>query len=264
MPGPIAHQSEPIRALPVSRRSFVDTVALLVEWVAYRDRTRFFACVNAHSAEVAHRDAHFMEALQNADVLVADGAAVVIASMILGGRINERSTGPDLFTAVSQALDAAGGKSVFYLGGTPETLAKIATRHRALFPRLAIAGMHAPPYRATFSAEDLNEIVAVISHAAPDVLWVGLGAPKQEKLIFDLREMLTVPLCGPIGAMFDYFAENVPMPPKWVERMGLHWLYRLLKNPRRLWRRNLDSPVFLAHILKERLLRCCGQEPITP
>lgn len=244
---------ETIRGLAVSNRTFEDTLRLLLDWVERRDGTRFFACVNAHSAEMAHRDPRFMEALQAADLLVADGAGVLLASMILGGRIRERVTGPDLFTAVSRALDHRGGRSVFYLGGTPETLERIAVRHRAEFPNVSIAGMHAPPFRPAFSPEDLASIAEMVARAAPDVLWVGLGAPKQEKLLLDLRPSLAVPLCGPVGAMFDYFAGNVAMPPKWVERCGLHWLHRLLRNPRRLWRRNLDSPLFLVRVVMQRL-----------
>jgi len=245
--------SELIRGLPVSTRSFDDTVRVLVDWAGGRGKQRFFACVNAHSAEVAHRDSQFMEALQAADILVADGASVVLASMLLGGVIRERVTGPDVFMSVSRALNEAGGRSVFYLGGSPETLRKIKLRHESEFPNLHISGMHAPAYRASFTAEDLAEMADFIRAASPDVLWVGLGAPKQEKLLLELRDQVQVPLCGPIGAMFDYFAGNVAMPPKWVERYGLHWLYRLLKNPRRLWRRNLDSPMFLGRVLADRL-----------
>ncbi len=237
-----------IRGLPVSALGFEDTVERLTEWACQRGGTRFFACVNAHSAEVAHRDQRFMAALQAADLLVADGAGVVLASMLLGGGIRERVTGPDLFMAVSRELDQLGGRSVFYLGGTPETLERIALRHRAEFPNLAIAGMLAPPFRSVFSDVDLASIADTVRAAAPDVLWVGLGAPKQEKLVFDLRSAIDVPLCGPVGAMFDYFAGNVVMPPKWVERCGLHWLHRLLKNPSRFWRRTLDIPAFMAHV----------------
>ena len=115
--------------------------------------------------------------------------------------------------------------------------------------------MYAPPYRETFSEDELTSMADRVNQAAPDVLWIGLGAPKQEKWILANLDRLRVPLCGPVGAMFDYFAGNVPMPPRWVERAGLHWAYRLYRNPRRLWRRNLDSPLFLARVLTDRL---CG------
>jgi N-acetylglucosaminyldiphosphoundecaprenol N-acetyl-beta-D-mannosaminyltransferase len=178
---------------------------------------------------------------------------VVLASLILGRRIPERSTGPDLFLAVMQGLDRAGGRSVFYLGGTAATLPRIESRHRDAYPNVRLAGLHAPPVRPAFSSAEVDDIVARINAARPDVLWVGVGAPKQEKLLLDLRDRISVPLCGPIGAMFDYFAGAVPPPPKWMDRLGLHWLYRLARSPRRMWRRNLDSPVFLARVLRDRL-----------
>ncbi len=257
--------TEDIRGVMVSRRRFAETVELLVEWASRRDKLRYFACVNAHSAEMAHRDSTFMSALRQADLLVADGFGVILASRILGGRIRERATGPDLFMAVSDALDREGGRSVFYLGGSAETLERIRGRHHERFGNLAVAGMYSPPFCPSFSASEMAEMADRVNRASPDVLWVGLGAPKQEKWILDNRDRLTVPLCGPVGAVFDYFAGNVPMPPKWVERAGLHWAYRLAKDPKRLWRRNLDSPLFLAHVVADRLrAACAASTPPTP
>ena len=255
---------ETIRGMRVCRRSFAEVAALLTAWSGERDRMRYFACVNAHSAEVAHRDATFMAALQQADLLVADGFGVILASRILGGGIRERATGPDLFMAVSEALDRAGGRSVFYLGGSEDTLARIRDRHEKRFPGLRIAGMHAPPFRTAFADEEMAAMVDRVNDAKPDVLWIGLGAPKQEKWILAARERLRVPLCGPVGAVFDYFAGNVAPPPRWVEKAGLHWAYRLIRNPRRLWRRNLDSPLFLARVLADRLRGDRGDAAASP
>lgn len=246
-------EAESVRGLWVTTQSFADVRRLLVRWAGLQNGPRYFCCVNAHSAEMAHRDAAFMTALQRADVLVADGFGVILASRILGGQIRERATGPDLFLAVSKALDEAGGYSVYYLGGSEETLRKIRERHAERFPRLAIAGTYSPPFRDAFTEDDLAAMADRVNQAAPNVLWIGLGAPKQEKWILANRERLRVPLCGPVGAMFDYFAGNVPMPPRWVERAGLHWAYRLYRNPRRLWRRNLDSPRFLVHVIADRI-----------
>lgn len=245
--------TELIRDLRVSALPFSATTELLVQWADERDRMRYFACVNAHSAETAHRDPSFMTALQEADLLVADGFGVILASKLLRGQIRERATGPDLFLAVSDALDKKGGRSVFYLGASDATLQKIRDEHNRRFPALAIAGTYAPPFRQTFAPDELQEMADLVNATKPDVLWIGLGAPKQEKWIAANRERLRVPLCGPVGAMFDYFAGNVPMPPRWIERAGLHWAYRLAKNPSRLWRRNLDSPLFLAHVLIDRV-----------
>ena len=261
MPAP----QELIRGLRVSARPFLETGELLAEWARRRDRLRYFACVNAHSAEMAHRDSTFMAALRQADLLVADGFGVILASRILGGRIRERATGPDLFMAVSDALDREGGRSVFYLGGSEQTLEKIRIKHGECFANLDIAGVYSPPFKASFSSADMEAMAERVNRVSPDVLWVGLGAPKQEKWILCNRDRLRVPLCGPVGAMFDYFAGNVPMPPKWVERAGLHWAYRLAKDPRRLWRRNLDSPLFLARVVADRLRAgCAAKSPLKP
>ena len=241
-----------IRGLPVSARSLAETIDLLTSWIEERGPSRFFACVNAHSSETAHRDQAFMAALQAAGILVADGYGVILASRLLGRPILERSTGPDLFMALSKRLDFQGGRSVFYLGGTPATLRSIHTRHSEVFPRLRIAGSFAPPFRTAFGPAELAEMTDAINDASPDVLWVGLGAPKQEKWIHTNASRLRVPLCGPIGAAFDYFAGTMKRPPQWVERAGLHWAYRLAQEPRRLWRRNLDSPLFLTRVLAER------------
>lgn len=247
---------EQIRGLAVSSRSFGDTVALLVDWAGRRDRMRYFTCDNAYSAELACRDPEFMAAMQAADLIVADGAGIVVASWILGGAIRERVTGPDLFPAISRELDRQGGRSVFYLGTSEDTLEKIRRRHTADFPRLRIAGMLAPPYRGRFSEEELATMADAVNAAEPDVLWVGLGAPKQENWIFANRARLRVPLCCPVGAVFDYYAGNTRMPPAWIRRTGFHWLYRLLQDPRRLWRRSLDIPRFLGNVTIARWRGC--------
>ena len=252
MNGANRDREEVVRGVWVSTRTFVDIVSMLVGWTGLRDRMRYFACVNAHSVEMSHRDTAFMAAIEAADIRVADGFGVIIASRILAGRIGERATGPDLFLAISEALDRAGGHSVYYLGGSEETLTKIRATHAERFPQLAIAGTYSPPFRDLFTDDDLAAMAERVNEAAPDVLWIGLGAPKQEKWILANRDRLHVPLCGPVGAMFDYFAGNVAMPPKWVETAGLHWAYRLWKNPRRLWRRNIDSPLFLSRVLIDR------------
>lgn len=249
-------RSEWIRGLRVSSRSFAETVAMLVDWAGRRDRMRYFACDNAYSAELACREPEFMAAMQRADLLVADGAGIVVASMILGGTIRERVTGPDLFPAVSRELDRHGGMSVFYLGASEATLAKIRLRHESDYPNLRIVGMLAPPYRKQFSGAEMAEMAEAVNAAAPDVLWVGLGAPKQETWIFANKDRLRVPLCCPVGALFDYYAGNVKMPPKWMQRSGFHWLYRLMHDPRRLWRRSLVIPVFISSCLWDRL---CGR-----
>jgi N-acetylglucosaminyldiphosphoundecaprenol N-acetyl-beta-D-mannosaminyltransferase len=242
-----------VRGLPVTTLPCDAVIATFADWIAESSNCRYFACVNAHSAEVAHRDSEFMEALQQASVLVADGAGVTLASRLVGGRIRHRTTGPAVFSRLSTLLDAQGGRSVFYVGASTDTLDKIAARHAVDFPRLRIAGMHAPPYQPRFTDEEIASVCRLINAARPDVVWVGLGAPKQEKWSRVAARFLEAPLVGPIGAMFAFYAGEQRMPPEWVLAAGLGWLHRLAQDPRRLWARNLDTPRFLVNVIIDRL-----------
>jgi N-acetylglucosaminyldiphosphoundecaprenol N-acetyl-beta-D-mannosaminyltransferase len=258
--GEVVDGAEQIRGLWISARSLEETTRLLIEWVHRRDRTRYFACVNVHSAELVHRDPEFMSAVAQADIRVADGIGLVMASWMSRGTVRSRVTGPDLFFSTSRALSDLGGRSVFYLGGSDRTLERIRQKHLECFPNLRIAGTYSPPFATRFHDEELAAMADRVNQASPDVLWIGLGAPKQEKWALANRDRLRVPVCGPIGAMFDYFAGNVPMPPKWVDRAGLQWAHRLATNPARVWRRSFDIPLFIGHVVRERLRRACIKE----
>lgn len=212
------------------------------------------ACANPHSLEVARQDAAFDAALRGADLLVPDGVGIVLASRILGGGIRGRVTGSDVFAGLSGALDAAGGARYFFLGSTERTLALIAARLAADYPRIRLAGTLAPPFAETFTAAESRRMVDAVNASGADVLWVGMTAPKQEKWVAAHRERLAVGFVGAVGAVFDFYAGTVPRSPRWFLDHGLEWLPRLLRQPGRLWRRNLLSgPAFLARVLRERL-----------
>jgi N-acetylglucosaminyldiphosphoundecaprenol N-acetyl-beta-D-mannosaminyltransferase len=180
---------------------------------------------------------------------------VVYASRLLGGSIRSRTTGTDVFLDVSRALNDVGG-SCFFLGSTEETLAKIRAQMAARFPNVRIAGTYSPPFRPEFTSEDNRQMIEAINEAAPDVLWVGLTAPKQEKWIFEHRDELAVNFAGPIGAAFDFFVGNIKRAGPTMQNMGLEWLPRLLQEPKRLWRRTFVSgPKFLLRTLRYRAAR---------
>jgi N-acetylglucosaminyldiphosphoundecaprenol N-acetyl-beta-D-mannosaminyltransferase len=233
------------------------TVNCVTEWVQTDDKNcRYFACLNPHSAEIALKDPVFHNSLICADFLTADGIGVVYASKILGGNIRERITGMDMFLGVNDALNRRGGASCFFLGSTPETLAKIEEKMAEEYPNIKVAGAYSPPFKPEFSEEDLEQMLAAVNDAAPDVLWVGMTAPKQEKWIRAHQERLAVNFAGPIGAVFDFYVGNIERAgPTW-QKMGLEWLPRLVQEPRRLWQRVLVSgPKFLARSLKYRFTR---------
>jgi N-acetylglucosaminyldiphosphoundecaprenol N-acetyl-beta-D-mannosaminyltransferase len=212
---------------------------------------RVMACLNPHSYAVAREDTQFNAALYATDWLLPDGAGVVMAARWLGRPLGGRVTGPDTFMAALEKLDARGG-SVFFLGSTEEVLTKIRDRMARDFPKVTVAGTYSPPYKPSFSAEDNAVMIAAINATSPDLLWVGMTAPKQEKWLIEHRDQLQVGVAGAVGAAFDFFAGTVKRSPAIFRKLGLEWLPRLVQQPRRLWRRMfVSAPIFLLDVYRE-------------
>lgn len=246
---------EDITGFPFSVLPLDDAIAQLVEWVRGDPPPRpapVVAFVNPHSVEAARRDPAFAAAIRATDFVAPDGGGIVLASRILGGRIRERVCGPDVFVALSRRLsDERKGTRVFFLGAREETLAAVADRYRREFPGLVVAGTLAPPFKPEFSPADDAAMIEAVNAAHADLLWVGLGAPKQEKWAHRVRDRLAVNLIAPVGAVFDFYAGRTKLPPQWTHRWGGITIYRLFQEPRRVWRRNLDNPVFLARVFAQ-------------
>jgi N-acetylglucosaminyldiphosphoundecaprenol N-acetyl-beta-D-mannosaminyltransferase len=213
----------------------------------------WLACLNPHSYAVALDDKVFSQALKDANWLIPDGAGVVLASRILGGGIQKRVTGSDMFVGLHQRMNTAAGMSVFFLGATGETLGLIRERMAQDYPNVRVAGTYSPPFKPTYSGDELNEMIAAVNATAPDVLWVGMTAPKQEKWIYENRARLNIKFAGAIGAVFDFYSERVKRSHPLFQRLGLEWLPRLVRQPKRLWRRMfVSAPVFIWHVVKAR------------
>lgn len=209
-----------------------------------------FVCANPHSMVVANSDQGFRDALNSASHVVADGVGCQIAGLLTGRDFGPRITGFDYFEALMTRLNDCGGK-VFFLGSSTATLARIKQRCLQDYPKILFHG-HSPPFGSWTETEDIR-IVQLIGEAKPDILWVGLTAPKQEKWVAAHKDRLTVPVTGCIGAVFDYYAGTIRRAPIWLRRIGLEWLYRLVGEPRRLWKRTLVSfPLFIWLVLTER------------
>ena len=214
----------------------------------------WLACINPHSYAVALDDVEFDRALRDADWLVPDGVGIVLASHILSGSIRERVTGSDIFFGLHQHMNAKGGMTVFFLGATEETLAQMSQRMALDYPDIRIVGTYSPPFRQSYSLAELNDIIDSINAVEPDVLWVGMTAPKQEKWIYDNHARLKVRFAGAVGAVFDFYTGRVRRSHTLFQRLGLEWLPRLVQQPRRLWRRIfLSAPIFIWHVIKARL-----------
>ena len=211
------------------------------------------ACLNPHSFMVAKRDKIFHGALLCANWLIPDGIGVVWGARRIGVPIKCRVTGPDVFTAVMERLDKKGG-SVFFLGSTQKTLDKIRNRMAENYPNVTVAGLYSPPFKAAFSEDDNSAMIDAVNQARPDLLWVGMTAPKQEKWLAEHREQLDIKAAGAIGATFDFFAGNTKRSPMIMQRLGLEWLHRSIMSPSRLGKRNISSnPKFVLEVFREKL-----------
>lgn len=216
-------------------------------------RCKWLACLNPHSYTQSTSDREFAAALHQSDWLIPDGSGIVLASRLLKGSIAERVTGSDIFEGVSRAMNGIGGGRVFFLGSTEETLSDIQSHMALDYPNLDVVGTYSPPFRAEYSESELDEMVAVINAASPDLLWVGMTAPKQEKWLFQQAPRLNVKFAAAIGAVFDFYAGNIKRSHPLFQRLHLEWLPRLLQEPKRLWRRMaISAPIFVWHLVRQR------------
>lgn len=218
--------------------------------------------INAYSYNMAQKDEAFAEALAKGDYLIPDGASIVKACRWLKGksRPKERIAGWDLFEFEMERTEERRKKEegkrlrVMFLGSSERVLGLIRERAKIDYPNLEVV-TYSPPYKAEFTNEDSNTIVKVINETNPDLLWIGMTAPKQETWIWQHWQQLDIHChVGTIGAVFDFYAGTVKRAPLWMQRNGLEWLYRLEQEPHRLWRRYLlGNPIFIWYILKEEL-----------
>ena len=187
-------------------------------------------------------------------MLLPDGSGIVLAAKLLNLPLTEKVAGSDFFHECNKKADATGGVRYFFLGSSEKVLELISKRRSEESPNIEVCGTYSPPFKAEFSEEDNLEMIRAVNDAKPDILWVGMTAPKQEKWIYENRHRLMVPFSGAIGAVFDFYAGTKERSSEFWIKLGLEWLPRFLKEPRRLWERNLKStPIFLWWILKEKL-----------
>ena len=209
--------------------------------------------INAHSFNTAKKDKLFAEALTNGDVLIPDGVSIVKACKWIKAKSQpkERIAGWDLFEFEMSKLEKKGG-TVMFMGSSQKVLDLIVKRAAKVYPHLKVV-TYSPPYKPEFSDEDNTAIIEAINNANPDLLWIGMTAPKQEKWTYSHWKDLNIHChVGTIGAVFDFFAGTVERAPIWWQEHGLEWLYRLLKEPKRMWRRYIiGNTLFLWNMTKE-------------
>lgn len=219
--------------------------------------------INAHSYNTARKDSLFAEALTNGDVLLPDGVSIVMACKWIKAKSlpKERIAGWDLFAFEMEKLERESeelrtkseeSKIVMFMGSSQKVLDLIVKRAAEVYPHLKVV-TYSPPYKPEFTDEDNKAIIDAIHAANPDLLWIGMTAPKQEKWTYSHWKELNIHChVGSIGAVFDFFVGTVKRAPMWWQDHGLEWLYRLLKEPKRMWRRYIiGNALFLWNMVKE-------------
>lgn len=210
-----------------------------------------YVCVTGvHGVMESHRDSTVRDIHNRAGLVVPDGMPLVWINWLRGQRHVDRVYGPDLMLACCESSVARGYRHFFYGGGdgVAELLVK---RLTGRYPGLTVAGTYTPPFRTLTPAED-QEIVDTINAARPDIVWVGLSTPKQERWMADHSGRVNAPVMLGVGAAFDFHAGLKPQAPRWMQRSGLEWAFRLGTEPRRLWRRYLvNNPAFVYQFARQ-------------
>lgn len=242
----------PARRLVVGTPISLTSYEQVLECMRDRDGERALvaAFCNVHSVMTARRDPAVASALQAVDLACPDGVPLVWALRALGRRGQRRVYGPDLMELALPYGVPLGWRHYLY-GATPETLDRLRVAAERMAPGVDIVGAHAPPFRPLTEAER-TAVLDDIRASGADVLWVGLGMPKQELWADDVKDELPGVAIMSVGAAFDLLSGTIPQAPDWIQRLGMEWLFRLLQEPRRLWRRYLvNNPAFLVAFARQ-------------
>ena len=240
-----------VLGVPVSAIGPQDAVSVIDRWIS--TRSPHYVCVTGvHGVMECQRDRELQRIHERAGMVTPDGMPLVWLAHLDGRRGVERVYGPDLLLACCQRSLATGARHYFY-GGAPGIAERLASRLAARFPGLQVAGTYTPPFGAVTDAEEAR-IVDDINHARPDIVWVGLSTPKQERWMAAHVGRLHAPVLVGVGAAFDFHAGVKRQAPRWMQRSGLEWSFRLATEPRRLWKRYLvNNPSFIWQVSRARL-----------
>ena len=221
-----------------------------------RDGAKHYVCVFAVDSLLRCQDSPELRRVQQAaDMTLCDGMPLVFTGRKIARLEMNRCYGPDVMLRVMDEGRASGLKHFFYGGKDAETVAKLETNLLAKFPDLKIAGHHIPPFRP-LTEEEKTSVAARINASGADVVWVGIGTPKQDFWCAEFRPVLDAPVFVAVGAAFNFHAGTVAQAPRWMMRSGLEWLFRLCAEPGRLWRRYLiGNPRFLLLLMRQIITR---------
>jgi N-acetylglucosaminyldiphosphoundecaprenol N-acetyl-beta-D-mannosaminyltransferase len=227
-----------VLGVPISVVDMETAMATIALWIRQK-KTRYVCAPDVYNVVRAQDDPKHMAALQSADLVIPDGTPLTWVMRLRGEKIRERVCGPDLMLAVCRQSAAEGWRHYFY-GGADGVASELAHNLKQRFPGLQVAGLDCPPFRP-LSETEVSATIEMINAAKPDIVWVGLGCPKQELWMAENRGRIEGAVLLGVGAAFDFHTGRVRRAPAWMQTHGLEWLYRLAAEPGRLWRRYLVS-----------------------
>lgn len=245
-------QRENILGVNISAINMDQALGEIKSWIEQRESQ--YVCVTpAHGIMECQQNPELRMIFNQSGLTTPDGMAVVWLLKLRGHRHVDRVYGPDLLQAVCQlSASALGGWRHYFYGSTPQVLVDLISRLKGQFPDLEVVGSHSPPFRELTEEED-RLIIEEINAAKPDIIWVGISTPKQEQWMADHIERLSPAVMVGVGAAFDFLSGKKPQAPRWIQRSGLEWLFRLLSEPRRLWRRYAEYPKFVTLVIAQML-----------
>lgn len=232
----------------------IPDVTLMMEgWINKKELHHYIVTSNAYNVTLGVKEPGVMAAANNSSLSVPDGFSLVITAGLYGQRLKRRVYGPDLMLEFLKISERKGYSNFFY-GSTEGTLELLVKALKDRFPRLKIAGYYSPPFSASLQLK--KEEIGMINDSAPDVLWVGLGGVKQERWMYESKDKLNIPVLVGVGAAFDFLAGMKPQAPRWIGNTGFEWLFRLVSEPNRLWRRYLITNfLFIYYVGKELIVK---------
>ena len=231
-PAPIAPDAIDVLGIPLAMTDYEATMEWIDATVAHREKG--YICVAAtHTVMVCDEDPELREAVLNSSLTLPDGQPLVWAMNALGGDLDDRVYGPELMARYCERAAHSGTRMYLYGGRNQGALVQLALNLRHRFPGVKIVGGYSPPFR-DLAEEEEDAIVAEMNGSNADVIWVGVGAPKQEKWMAAMRERLDAPVLVGVGAAFDFHAGLIAQAPDWMQSAGLEWLFRMAQEPRRL------------------------------
>lgn len=227
-----------------------EVITIMESWIRNKDYSNYISVSNAYCAGISKKDVYFRRAVNNSSLSVPDGISLVLLARLNGYNLKSRVYGPDLMTEFLKKAEEKGYSNFFY-GYRIENLNLLVNSLRKKFPGLKIAGV-LPAHIKKSTEEENRRAVEIINEAKPDILWVGLGCPRQEVWMYEYKDKLRVHVMLGVGAAFDFLSGTKPQAPAWIRNNGFEWLFRLACEPRRLWKRYLvNGSLFFYYAAEE-------------